>query len=306
MIIEELVNLTPSAIMEFFELNIRELPTFDENDPLPIEESVSLDQRGIYRFYAWGLNELEDSVVWQGNTYQPFPIQVSGFSLEGEKQVPRPTMSISNLGYLVQELVNKHADILGGKVTRKRTFAKFLDAVNFELGNPTADPTLEFPDTIYYIRKKQAENVETMVFELSSPWDVEGIRLPRRIMNSDVCPWVYRGGTCRYSDDRYFNIKDEYLGNAADGIDASEDVCGKRLTSCLARFNEDYMLSTRTADAKGNKVADWKKPAPSTRLSIEDILGIDGYDEIPEWVQDTYPTYLPAIPFGGFPALGSD
>lgn len=237
MLVEELVNLTPSAMMELFELNVRELPGFDENDPLDIEVGLPLDQVGIYRFYNWGLNELDDSVIWQGNRYQAYPIEARGFSLEGEKQVPRPTLTISNLGTVVQELVNKYDDILGGKLTRKVTFAKYLDEENFSgwngtagSGNPNADPTSEFPDTVYYVRKKTSESIEVVSFELSSPWDVEGVKLPRRVMNSNICPWQYRDGNCGYVGNAYFKANDDST------LEPAEDVCGKRLQSCLLRF----------------------------------------------------------------------
>lgn len=232
MLVEELVNLTPSAMMEFFELNVRDLPGFDENDPFDFEVGLPLEDVGIYRFYNWGMNELDAAVTWKGKIYQPYPIDISGFSLEGEKQIPRPVLSISNLLPVAQELVNKYDDILGGKVTRKRTFARFLDPINFISGvNSEFDINniVELPDTIYYIRKKNSEDIATIVFELSSPWDVEGVKLPRRIMNADVCPWKYRGVECGHTGVIFYDIKNEKT-------DAAGDICSKHLDSCLIRF----------------------------------------------------------------------
>lgn len=224
MIVEELVNLTPSALIELFELDVSQLPNAG---PLPFDDPATWD--GKYRFYNYGMNELEDSLVWDGNVYQPFPIDVDGFSKEGDKQTPRPTLTISNLSSLIQELVYKYEDILGGKVTRVRTFAKYLDAANFASGNTEADPTQSLPDTVYYIRKKLSENIDSISFELSSPWDVEGLKLPRRVMTSNVCYWKYRGSPCNYIGPGFTILNEPTLDN-------TKDVCNKKLSGCLQRF----------------------------------------------------------------------
>ena len=56
-------------------------------------------------------------------------------------------------------------DLTGAKVVRIRTMARFLDAANFSgATNPlgTPDPTAEFPQEIYYIDRKKAENREVV------------------------------------------------------------------------------------------------------------------------------------------------
>lgn len=229
MIVEELVSLTPSALMEFYELNVRDLPGYS---PLGFELHLPNTEQGIYRFYAWGLNELEKTVIWQGHPYIPYPIAIQGFTLEGEKQAPRPTLTVSNLDSMIQDLIYKYEDIVGAKVVRKRTFAKFLDKENFENNiNPTEDRTSQFPDTVYYVRKKQSENVENITFELAAAWDIEGLKLPRRVMISDVCSWKYRGKECGYGGDTYLDIQDNPCA-------AEEDYCAKRMSSCVKRFGD--------------------------------------------------------------------
>src|SRR5260364_95548 len=46
----------------------------------------------------------------------------------------------------------------GCRLIRKRTFARFLDAVNFPEGNPEADPNQHFSDEIWCVDRKAAEN----------------------------------------------------------------------------------------------------------------------------------------------------
>ena len=74
-------------------------------------------------------------------------------------------------------------DLTGATVTRIRTLARFLDAVNFPGDiNPygTPDNTAEFPQEIYKIDRKSAENREVVQFELAAVFDLAGIRAPKR------------------------------------------------------------------------------------------------------------------------------
>ena len=64
----EIQKLSPSAVIELF---VMDLTLFNE---------------GVVRFHA-GTNELRRQVVWQGNTYEPFPIQAEGFEFNGNGQV---------------------------------------------------------------------------------------------------------------------------------------------------------------------------------------------------------------------------
>jgi len=128
-------------------------------------------------------------------------------------------------------------DLLGAKVTRKRTMQKYLDAVNFDAGvNPNADPTAEFPDDIYYIERKTGESKTVVEFELSASFDVQGVRLPRRQIIQNICPWKYRGAECGYTGTNYFNTSDVAVGTLA------QDVCGKRVSSCEIRFGTSAEL----------------------------------------------------------------
>ena len=227
MIVDELVKLNPSALVELFILDISELT---------VTEGITPPAGTVFRFYNGGLNELEDIVVWATNSYTPFPIEVTGYSAEGNKQSPRPILTISNLDAIIQELIIAYDDLLGAKVIRKRTFAKFLDGINFCDGNPYEDPTQEMPETIFYVNKKLSESIEVISFELASPWDVEDLKLPRRIMSRDTCPWKYRSSTCGYIGTDYWDAIDESVDTL------EEDVCGKHLTSCQLRYPGDIPL----------------------------------------------------------------
>ena len=121
------------------------------------------------------------------------PIQATGFAYQ-RGQLPRPKLSVSNaLGTITAILLNVNKvtagnDLSAATVTRIRTLARYLDAVNFppdEDGvqvNPlgTPDPTAEFPREIYKIDRKSAENRNLVEFELAAVFDLIGVRAPQR------------------------------------------------------------------------------------------------------------------------------
>jgi len=207
-------RLEPGAIVELFEVDLT---------PFGGE---------LLRFHA-GTNALRQNVVWQGNTYTAFPIQASGFEFNGQGQAPRPKLLVANVIGSITALVLQYDDIVGAKVTRIRTLAKYLDAVNFPGGsNPTADPGAEFPRDVFYVDRKATETNELVEFELSPAMDVTGVMLPRRQIVQNICVWRYRGAECGYTGTTYFNSSDQSVGTLA------QDVCGKRLSSCKARFGQ--------------------------------------------------------------------
>ncbi len=216
---EELNKLAPSAVIELFELD-------------GTASSIGVDQ--VYRFHA-GVNEqISGNIVWNGNTYQRYPIEATGFTYQGGGQLPRPTISISNVLSLATTLVLEYNDLVGATVTRIRTLKKYIDAVNFtNETNANADPFAEFPREIYIVDRKVSENRAVVSFELAATFDVAGVKLPRRQIIQNICPWTYKGEGCGYTGTNYFDIDD----NSVD--DVANDVCGHRLSSCKLRFGEN-------------------------------------------------------------------
>tara|TARA_Y100000004_G_C8858122_1_gene387751 strand:+ start:186 stop:944 length:759 start_codon:yes stop_codon:yes gene_type:complete len=150
----------------------------------------------IYRFHAGSNLNANNQIVWAGKSYLRFPVQASGFAFQ-KGQLPRPKITVSNATGLISSIlidVNKAtagSDLTGATVTRIRTLAKFLDAVNFEDGtNATADPTAEFPQEVYSIDRKSTETREVVEFELAAPTDLAGIRIPKRQATRSLFPSI--------------------------------------------------------------------------------------------------------------------
>lgn len=189
----------------------------------------------LIRFHA-GINGLDNNVVWQGNTYTKYPIVAEGFERSGQGTLPRPTVKVANITGIISALAKELQDLLGAKVYRKRTFLKYLDAVNFtDSINPTADPDAAFPDEIWNIDRKSAEGPIMVEFELAAAFDVSGVLLPRRQCIQNLCTWKYRSAECGYAGGPVADQND--LATS----DASKDKCGKRLSSCKLRFNQEVV-----------------------------------------------------------------
>ena len=221
----ELQSITPSSIIELYVLELN---------------ALQHGAAATYRFHA-GTNLVNNGdVVWAGNTYQRFPIEADGFEYNGQGTLPRPKIRCSNIfGTITAILLTLPSGLEGAKVTRIRTMARYLDAVNFPGGtNPygTPDPTAEVPREIYSIDRKSSETRDLVEFELASAFDLAGVRAPKRQCISSICQWRYRSAECSYTGTSYFDANDSPVGSA--GL----DVCGKRITSCKARFGQTAEL----------------------------------------------------------------
>ncbi|MCY0385663.1 phage minor tail protein L [Robbsia sp. Bb-Pol-6] len=178
----------------------------------------------------------ETSIFWQGNEYKPWAIEANGFEHTSDAQQPEPKITVGNTGGTISALCVYLDDMVGAKVTRRTTLKQYLDAVNFPAGNPTADPTEEFPLEIWYIEQKSSETNVQVEFTLSSALDFGGQQLPGRQI-AGVCQFEYRGAECGYTGAAYFTIKD------VSTTDPAQDRCSKKTTGCECRFGVNEPLS---------------------------------------------------------------
>lgn len=151
----------------------------------------------VYRFVN-EVNELGSDIVWQGQTYLRLPVEATGFDISGNTQLPRPKLTFSNVNQVVGGLARTHGDLIGAIVKRHRTFAKYLDAVNFTAGNTQADPNTEFPLDVFIVEQKVSENKLTVEFELVSAVDLAGVKLPKRQLIASSCNAVFKSSRCGY------------------------------------------------------------------------------------------------------------
>ena len=246
---EELLRLAPTAIIDLFEIQLTEAVN-GVND--------------ILHYHA-GKNGLTEDIKFGGQTYPAVPVEVDGFEFSAKGTLPRPTLRVANVNNAITSLMLLY-NPLAAEVRRIRTFAKFIDTTNFneDVGftresdvedflitqdgdtlieqtfNDTADPDAKIVET-WYIDRVSSENPQFVEFELAPKLDLTNLALPRRTIE-EFCPWTYRGGReCPYVGDDCFTIDDQPITTGTQAEKEAADVCGKRLSSCQARFGPENL-----------------------------------------------------------------
>ena len=112
------------------------------------------------------------ALQFDGNTYSPFPIQITGIEASAEGAPARPVINISNISKYIGNLVFAYNDIIGAEVTYIRTFSTYLG-----IGSNVSLPPLR-----YQIAKKTSHNKSIISFELRQFNDKERAFMPKRQM----------------------------------------------------------------------------------------------------------------------------
>ena len=191
--VSELQKLNPSARIELFVLELVEGLHYATGNPSSVPTT--------FRFHSGSNMNSNAEIVWQGNSYQRVPISFEGAEFTGKGQVPRPTLTIANLGgisrsgsvitvtdfLLVVNATTPHNDLMDAKLPRITTLASELDAANFSSGsNPFGTPSSnELPQEIFFIDRKVLESRDVVQFELVGALDQQNVKLPRRQVTRD-------------------------------------------------------------------------------------------------------------------------
>ena len=186
--VSELQKLNPSSRIELFVMELVEGLHYATGNPSNVPTT--------FRFHAGSSMNTNAEIVWQGNSYQRFPIKFDGAEFTGKGQVPRPTLTVANLGgitrsgsvitvtdlMIIVNLITPHNDLVDAKITRITTLASELDAVNFpSSSNPFGTPSSnELPQEIFFIDRKTSESREIVQFELVGALDQANKKLPAR------------------------------------------------------------------------------------------------------------------------------
>lgn len=173
------------------------------------------------------------TITFQGNEYGARPFGISGVNFNGNGKAGKVTLTLSNIDSQVSALIRSYNGMMQAKVTIWITQKDLL------ADDGTVAPG-DFRKLVYFIERPNFVDQNVARFELTSPYDMDGIMIPARITQS-VCYWAqrgwYRSGKgCSYNGNRYFD-KDN---NPTD--DPSQDVCAGTATACKLRFGSDQEL----------------------------------------------------------------
>jgi len=194
----ELQAINPSSIIELFKLELVEGLHYASGNPNSVPT--------IFRFHSGTNMNSNADIIWQGETYQKFPIAADGFEFTGTGSIPRPQLAMNNLGgisrsgvvisvtdlMIIVNITTPNNDLLGAKLTRLSVLASSLDNANFASGsNPFGTPNSnELPREIFFIDRKTSEDRETVGFELVSNLDTENKKIPARQVTRKDFPAV--------------------------------------------------------------------------------------------------------------------
>jgi len=273
------------AIVELFDLDLTPI-TGDVNDKFYFTNQLKPD---------------DNKIVWQGRTYEPLPIISTGYEKNTTGQIAQPSLTVANVMGTFTQVIDSLDDLVGAKVTRRRTLGKYLD------GEPSADPLQEFPLDVFYIERKTSENALTITWQLGSVLDLEGLQLPRRVITQNYCQWNYRSSECGYTGAPVFNANDGRL--STDGQSAEAIAVLNAYSLVLQRENE-----LRAAINLRNLRSQEKEAACTAIIKLEErfnspaMSGTDNYVIVTSTSANSFSgtVNINAVWNGGFVALGNE
>lgn len=217
---------------------MRDIPADMRIAVTQIEQSAMLDLYevdlsrfggNVYRFHD-GMNGLLKPVIWQGNRYDPYPVQVTGLSMTAQGASARPKMTFANIDGLLTAINNDYDDALGAIVTRRQVMEQYLDAINFPDGNNQADPSREAVQK-FVIEQRENSDSDFVTYVLALPTETDNAQIPARVIQADICPWRYRGQDCGYDGPPVADEKDQPTN------DPTKDQCSHKYRGCKLRHS---------------------------------------------------------------------
>lgn len=166
-------------------------------------------------------------IIFRGNAYGARPFGISGIGFTGNGKAEKPKLTLSNLDSRISAMIRSYNGMMQAKVTIWITAAELMDeAGNVEDG--------AYRKLVYYVERPSMVNKSIAEFELTSPYDMDGIMIPARVTQS-VCYWAqrnwYRSGKgCGYNGNRMFDKDNKPVS------DPSLDRCAGTVTACKLRF----------------------------------------------------------------------
>ena len=200
-----------------------------------IDLSPITGDAGDVFYFTNQLKEDDSRIQWKGNFYDALPIISAGYERNTTGQIAQPTLTVANIFGTFTEIIDSYDDLVGAKITRRRTFAKYLD------GEPLADTLQEFPVDVFYIERKTQETALTITWQLGSVMDLEGLQLPRRVITQNHCLWRYRSSECGYVGPPVFGTNDQLITTAGQSAQAIAVINAYALNE--QRYNEKTSAS---------------------------------------------------------------
>tara|TARA_B100000470_G_C19787816_1_gene390732 strand:- start:61 stop:1095 length:1035 start_codon:yes stop_codon:yes gene_type:complete len=184
----------------------------DIGSPLISLFELTLDSSTLY--FHPGLDENLDKLYFEDATspykireYEPFPIEMTGIEYNADGATNRPTLTVANVTTIFSDLIDAtNESLIGQTVTIRQTLKDNLsDETAYAINTGNGSLPIEFPKKKFIIDRIAGETALAVTFELSSPYDLQGIKVPNRQVVGKYCSWIYQGdangvgGGCSWS-----------------------------------------------------------------------------------------------------------
>lgn len=195
-------------------------------------ENISYTPEEIMQAQQTGTMPPKD-IKFQGQTYGARPFGISGIEMTGTGKPSKPQLTISNLDSRVSALIRAYNGMMQAKVTFWITERSMMQ----ENGTMAEG---SYRKLIFYIERPNYCDKTVARFDLTSPYDMDGIMVPARLTQS-VCYWAsrgwYRSGKgCGYNGPRMFDKDNKPV------TDPALDYCAGTVTACKLRFGDNNPL----------------------------------------------------------------
>ena len=125
-------------------------------------------------------------------TYTAIPMMIDGFESKADGAISRPTITIGVAETTFSGAIGTidYDTLVGLKIVRRLTLKKYLYGETSD-----ASPPVEFPRQVWYIDRIKSRKKTEVTFECTSPFDIQGIKIPGRVIVPNRCPFVYQGAS---------------------------------------------------------------------------------------------------------------
>ena len=190
---------------------------------------------GVFAYFTSTVDDDLTPVIFRDSggterTYNALPLQLEGFDISADGAMSRPKMTIANIESTFKDALNglSFEGLIGRRITRRTTQEKYLVGNSGDSG--VGNPPVEFPSITYVIDRIASKSIMGVTFELAAPFDLAGIKLPRRVVIGGACPWKYQGASSTLAE-----------------VD-KEGGCSWRLDNKINIGGTDYLLAINESD----------------------------------------------------------
>ena len=164
------------------DLIVKDLQKQDPGSELIELFELELDSSTTVYFHS-GVEENLNAIQFRDDsgtlrTYTAIPLQAQGFKNDPSGTSARPTISFANVSNTFKNSITNYENLLGAKLTRRTTLQKYLNS----------NPAVEFPRQVYIFDRIAAHTKSVVSFECATPYDLQGITVPKRQVIANGCP----------------------------------------------------------------------------------------------------------------------